>query len=658
MKVMNTCNYLLGTVAITCLGVLSLSCGSSRKAGELQRSHPGVPLSLLAQSDIPEVTYRAARRDTIKVEMDGKELILMKAIKDDETGEMVANEVIDAAVVTARFRNVAERRGRVDLGFQILVPKSLQDKDWRITLTPHMYFLGDSIVLDPVLFTGSEFRAEQMRGYRRFDRWSSSIVEDESVFVDARQLDGFLRRNLRPLYGFAEGEQLERYTRYGVSETDATAHFTNQTRLKRNRRKIATRNEVFAKYVRYPIQGEDVRLDSVITSVDGEVTYNYVQTISTRPNLRRVDVVLDGAIYDKDRKIYTIPESEPISFYISTLSSFVDMNMEHYVSRVIERRAKADVSYYIAFRQGRSDVVPELGVNAEQIDLVKENLVDLLQNEVYDLDSIVVVANASPEGSWNLNRELSRRRGDAVVRYFSDFVNQYEKSVREEVAFTVSEDGSVVHESVTFPHLDFISRVVPENWDMLDALVLDDPELSDTQKQLYFSLSSLDDKDLRERRMQSDSYYPYVRETLYPKLRVVDFSFMLHRKGMVRERIATTDLDSEYQRGVELLRDMKYKEAAKVLGPYQDYNTAVAYMGMERNVSAMLILQNITERTPQVDYLMAILYSRMGNEQDAVKYYLEACRKDASYVHRGNLDPEISSLIKLYGLNNDVYNEN
>ena len=64
----------------------------------------------------------------------------------------------------------------------------------------------------------------------------------------------------------------------------------------------------------------------------------------------------------------------------------------------------------------------------------------------------------------------------------------------------------------------------------------------------------------------------------------------------------------------------------------------------------MLILENL-EKTPQVNYLLAILYSRNGQEQKAVQCYMDACRQEPSYVHRGNLDPEISALIKLYGLN-------
>ena len=65
------------------------------------------------------------------------------------------------------------------------------------------------------------------------------------------------------------------------------------------------------------------------------------------------------------------------------------------------------------------------------------------------------------------------------------------------------------------------------------------------------------------------------------------------------------------------------------------------------------------ERTDRVLYLLAILYSRQGDDRKAVESYLKACRLNPSFVHRGNLDPEIASLIRKYGLDHELQeNEN
>ena len=52
-----------------------------------------------------------------------------------------------------------------------------------------------------------------------------------------------------------------------------------------------------------------------------------------------------------------------------------------------------------------------------------------------------------------------------------------------------------------------------------------------------------------------------------------------------------------------------------------------------------------------MNYLLAILYARQGNGEKAVSHYLQSCKQEPAYIHRGNLDPEIQHLIKAYGLN-------
>ena len=90
-------------------------------------------LSLGEERELPTMDLgMPVHRDTLVVEdAEGREVIIMKAVKD-ENGEMVAHETLNAAKITARFRNVAERGGSVDLRFQILVPEKMQDSDWQL----------------------------------------------------------------------------------------------------------------------------------------------------------------------------------------------------------------------------------------------------------------------------------------------------------------------------------------------------------------------------------------------------------------------------------------------------------------------------------------------------------------------------------------------
>ncbi len=630
-----------------------VSCGPT-KLQSLEQKQLGATLVLPKESEVPELEFRQSKSDTLVVKDEtGKDVLVMKAVRDDETGEMVATDVIQAAIVTARFRNIAERHGKVDLNFQIIVPKEMQDGAWQERFYPDMFIMQDSVRLETVVITGKDYRKAQLKGYQQYERFLSKIVSDTTKFIDINQLEIFLARNIPDVFAFkvdsTEVSDEVFYSYYGVSEQQAVEHYTDHFAKRRNARRIRDREKMFRRYVKAPIVYQGIRLDTVIQNVDGDFVYNYVQTINTRPKLRKVDIVLSGDIWEQDKKIYNIPRSEPLTFYISSISSFADPS-ERYLTRVIERRAEANASYRIEFAQGKADIELDRADNYGQIGFVKDNLTDLLRNEVFDLDSIVVVANASPEGSWATNGALSKRRGEAVVKYFESFMADYRRQVAREGGFSVDEEGNVVSANVNVPRIRFVSRSVPENWDLLDRLVRGEHRLTDEQKERYFSHADVRDRDQREARMRGDDYYRFLADSLYGHLRVVDFAFHLHRKGMVKDTVHTTELDENYMRGVQLLKDMEYDEAVKILGPYQDYNAAVAYMAAERNASAMLILQGL-EKTPQVNYLLAILYSRNGDAQKAVQSYLDACRADQTYVHRGNLDPEISALIKLYGLN-------
>ena len=430
-------------------------------------------------------------------------------------------------------------------------------------------------------------------------------------------------------------------------------HYTNKVARRINERRKNKREAMYAKYVKVPIVTEGIRLDSVVVNTDGDFVYYYVQTINTRPKLRKVDVKLSGEIFESDKRIYTIPVTEPLTFYISSISAFVD-NTEKYLTKVIERRATANTECRIDFEAGKSEIKMDYADNAYEINMISKTIASLLENKDFDLDSIIVRATASPEGTFTLNSSLAQKRSEAVSAYFSKYIEAYKDSLRQEAGFSMSFNGEEQKIVAAEKPVDirFTPRCIPENWDDLDALVDKDVVMNPDQKSDYFSVRSESNPDVREARMKNQAYYRYMKETLYPKLRTVKFNCYLHRKGMIKDTVHTTVLDSTYMRGVQELRDMNYAEALALLIPYDDFNTAVAYVGMDRNVNAMRILSKL-EKTAQVNYLMAILYSRSGDLNNAVQHYVTSCRQNPSYRFRGNLDPEISVLIKQYGLNSE-----
>lgn len=634
------------------LSLLIAGCASQRKMKSLQSGTVRPSLTLAREQDyIPDIRKdMVAQRDTFIVRDGDREVLIMKAVKDED-GEMVAHDVIDAAVVTARFRNVAERNGRVDIEFQVTVPQSMQDSRWQLRFKPQMYILEDTLDLDPVIITGAEYRKAQLRGYQQYERFLSTIVTDPDEFVNWWLLELFIERNIPDLYAFktdstyVSDEQFASV--YGVTEKEAIEHYTDDLARKANSKRISRREKMYRKYVKVPIVSEGLRLDTVIQNGSGDFVYHYVQPIRTRPKLRKVDVVLSGDIYEEDRKIYDIPKSDPLTFYISSLSAFVD-NREKYLTKVIERRVEENTACYIEFASGSFEVDETMGNNPSEIARIKDNLRTLMGSDAFIIDSIIVTSSASPEGTISFNDRLSRRRSEGISGYFSAWMNHHQDSLERERGFSVDEQGNVIVEKRR--EIPMLGRSSGENWRMLDRLVERDTTLSQEQKESYCNLSTHQNLDAREKAMQSQDYYRHLREKLYPRLRTVRFDFHLHRKGMVKDTVHTTVLDTAYMNGVQAIRDRDYERALTALRPYNDYNTAIAYLCMDYNASAMQILEGL-DRTAQVNYMLAVLYSRRGEEQKAVECYVRSCSQDPSYIHRGNLDPEIAVLIRRYGLN-------
>ena len=605
------------------------SCSSQRKLESLRRDSAQVQLEMFRPSMLlPDIPIVTEHRDTLKVtSLDGREVLIMNAVQD-ENGEMVANDRLDAAAVSARFRNVAERDGKVDLRFDVIVPERMIDSNWQIRLRPKMEVFQETVMLDSITISGSRYREAQLRGYQRYQRFLDSIITDSAAFVNARDLEIFLRRNIPQVYQFRNDSSYvseeEFSSSFGVTHRQALDHYTSRYKIRRNDRKVASAGKMYARYVKVPIVTQGIRLDTVVTDSDGGFIYSYVQSLNVRKGLTRADIVMDGDIYQEDTRVMELERTEPLTFYISSLSSLAD-DREKYLTQVTERLVQANSVCWIDFRQGSTVVDTLLGNNAGEIGRIRRNLSSLLEGGEYEIDSILVTASCSPEGSYSFNRQLSAERSKAIASYFGGL-----------------------------SQLRFVAANIPENWDMLRTVVASDDSLDAFQKDSFTKLMDIQDPDEREDALSKMPVYRYFREELYPRLRTVKFDFCMHRAGMVKDTVHTTVPDTVYMRGVRALKDRDYQVAVTLLRPYNDYNTAVAYCAMGYNASAMQVLKDL-EPGDKEEYVMALLCSRNGEDATAVQHYLNACTLNPSFVHRGNLDPEISRLIEKYQLNDEFY---
>ncbi len=636
------------------------SCGAAyrqqQQLRQMQAQNAAASLKLAREKELARDsvgTYHYVQRDTEQViTLDGHDLKIMNAVRDEKTGEMVASDEIVAAHIEARFRNVAERHGKVDIEFQVIVPKEMYNPEWQLRFYPDMFVLEDSVRLDAVVVTGAGYRRAQLRGYEQYDRFLRSIITDSTMLINLGLLEIFLERNIPEVFQFKNDTSIvtdeQFYSYYGVSEQEAVEYYTYKLLKRKNQRKIDSRERMRNKYIKAPIVTENIRLDTVLTNMNGDFVYNYVQTIATRPRLRKVDVVLSGEIFQQENLLYNMERSEPLTFYISSLSTLAE-DRERYIREVVSRRVGASVKADVFFRVGRWDVEPDLADNRSEIDRVKGVLAQLAQDEVYDLDSIVVRSSCSPEGTWTANERLSQNRGAAISKYFVEYQRAVIDSARREAGMMLGLGGEAAS-AHSYRVVPFVSRRLAEDWEGLTEAVIRDPALSPEDKDDYLATVKGEDPDRDERELQRKPYYRHLKDSIYPSLRHTYFEFNLHRKDMEQDTVVTDRLDTVYMRGVQALRDRDYDEAVVLLRPYHDYNAAIAFVAKDMNMSAMDVLKDL-EETPEVLYMKALVASRLGDEGGAVDCYVRACQANPSFVHRGNLDPEIYYLIQKYGLN-------
>ena len=617
------CSRTLGVTVLVLF--VCLSCSPYRRIQRIRSGEVMIGLSVPAEPPVEEEEDKAVTIDSIRGSL-AEGPIIMNAIRDSETGEMVASDVIVASKVTARFRNVAERAGYVTIGFDITVPAAMADSRWQLKVRPKMLIQSDTLDLEPVYITGSGYRAAQLRGYERYRAFLANIITDTTDFVRLHQLEVFMERHFPETYAMKNDSSLVpepmAENLFGVTQRDALRHYTSHLRRSLNERRKLRAGRLYGRYVKDPIVTEGIRLDTVLVGTDGDFTYCYEHTFRSRPHLRKVMVALDGDLYEMGEHLTALPFPGELTFYISSLSTLADLSTR-YRMIVLERMVYDNTKALIDFEVGKSVVDTMLGDNASEIDRVRRCIENVLAREDLELDSLVIVASCSPEGSYESNRRLSRARSRAVMEHIGEYVPEEWRD-------------------------SLVASSLPENWRQLQLLVENDSLIPlQDRKEICSMISTMKDPDKTERTLSRMSCYRYLREKLYPQLRSVRFDFYLHRKGMQKDTVHTTEVDSVYMSGVQALRDLDYKRAVSILRPYDDYNAALAFMSADYNHSALDVLGRLDDRDPKVCYLKAMVLSRLGQIVEAMKYFELCIAYDPYIEHRANLDPEMHQLVKL-----------
>lgn len=670
---------------------LLLSCSTAPRLARVRISQPQM------RETAADTNYQLPKQVTWTDEK-GVQHIVTEAAKDSVTGEYITQMELTEITVVARSKQVAERNGRINLDFVVTVPGELISNKWQLQLTPVAYKRTDTIRLDRIFLSGADFAKMQKKGYMRYQAFMNSIIpdslylqklfdekgyrkalaelEDEyfqawkhEVIAKERWIDWSDKANARfalfnykmernrqaiagynsilehlPAYWlrremdgryipskwriFADGNHRIRTKSITPEDSAAiTERFTDYGKMAENQKKKELAGEMYEKYVRFPY--ESARLDTVIKEGDSFVYY-YKQELPATENTKKIDLTLDGQILSKDETRTTLPPSDTITYFISSMVQFLD-RIPRYKKRIITRKDEVSLRAYVTYRPGSTGFSENTGNNKAEIDKVFETIRGISYTGEFLIDSIRMTATSSPEGSSEMNLFLSRERALALKRYLAERTDD-----REGV------------DTLFRPHW------IGEDWARLHELVRADDSLSNRTALLHV-MEETRNPDSREQALRGyASDYKRIREKHYPLLRGVEFKFHLHRRNMIQDTVVMPVIDSTYMEAVRLIEDRQYRRALSILEESygEDYNTAVCLMSLgydSRALDIMLAQPDTSDR----NYLLAILYCRLGREEEALKTYVKSCDQDDSKIWRGRLDPEINKLIVTYNLYKD-----
>lgn len=612
--------------------LLACSCSISYKARRTNNIDPTLP-----QKKAPRVARFAqdtsfADNFTVWEQDDSTTLYLLDRVVDEETGEEMASVNMEAITVVASSKTVVERLGEITIDFNVSIPRSMQDTRWSLNFEPvAVDNFGVEQRLEPVVIKGERF----------------SEVERRHVW----QMDTYLNKLL--------GEEGESPTNTVLLAKYYEALNAQPTEARK--RKV---RKTFDETIRFPLRTE-VRLDSVIRH-QTDITYYYRQTIKPTSGMRRLHLHFDSSIEAVNGVTYKLPPSDTLTYYISSMISLIDTTMvyrKQIVSKylVVNDRNQLGCRVNVVFPQGRTHIIDTLRDNEQQIANIRTLMDSLVNHNEFIVDSIVLTAASSPEGSYRLNTSLAEKRANALKEYI---IANFQRAPEDNLIFeatagvdsllgstdvaAVATVDTTAEEPIDLRKV-LVVRWIGEDWEEFEYQLNEDSVMrNDPAKDKILALArSIKNPDAREAQIRAKypNQYRYILKNIYPNMRAVNFKYDLRRRGMVQDTLITDVPDTTYLRGVEYLRQREYKRALLVLEDYNTPNTALVNMSLGYNHNAYDILKRCRNRSANSEYLFAICCSRLGKLREGVASYNRAVALDEKLMFRAGLDPEIQDLL-------------
>lgn len=390
-----------------------------------------------------------------------------------------------------------------------------------------------------------------------------------------------------------------------------------------NEQKMARKDQVKKEMIVFPYD-ESARLDTTIFT-GNDFIYMYKQKIPVVPGMNKASIFMDTEIVALDESRFQIPAIDTLTYHISSIAQLVDtelLNKETVRNRNVANRMTVNIDY----RPNTWRFDPRHQNNSAELDKIKETYKVFNESKTIELDSILIRNATDLTGQWTANYELSEKRAKDLARYLGS-------------------DASMNKRGTSF----YKTKWLGENWNLLVKEIQANNKLTNKAEVLDIIGNTLNPEDSKK---EIQTKYPddfaIIKSEIYPKLGVTDIIFYGHRTDMATDT-EVVKVDPEYKKGVALLQERKYAEALEILANYPDYNAAVALAALGYNGKAYDVL-NKQKPNANVEYLSAVVATRLGQDQAAINHLLKSVKMDSGMMYRINLDPDIITLVEKYNL--------
>ena len=321
--------------------------------GRLERKHTTARITQLTKAERFEYAHDA-RPQVVKLQRDSNSFFLVPT--DTLTGgERVMSVDIEQVTIVSRTRSLPERNGKVTVDFVVTAPKQMIGRSRSVVITPFIHKNSQPEPLQDLTIRGGLFNKVQERDYWQYATYLWRFDPDSI--------------------------QAER---------------------------------AFQRFVKFPYP-EDVRIDSVVEN-RSRISYYYSQDVVTDETSKKMLITLQGKVTGLDDSSYSLPSTDTLTYIISSMLSFVDTTT-HYKIRVVNKYATVQDRNYIQFPVNDTRILDTLGGNTTQLHKIERRMNELIGQQEYYVDSVVLTASASPEGSYSRNRTLSQGRALALKSY-------------------------------------------------------------------------------------------------------------------------------------------------------------------------------------------------------------------------------------------------